>query len=61
MAYKLVAKADGEVVKCHGCKGERWLSIQENANTFGKVICEKCFNAHTVYYDPKKFKLEMVK
>lgn len=61
MAVKLIRKSDGEIIKCHGCKGERWISVYENANQYGKVICEKCFEKHTVYYDPQVYKLDQVK
>lgn len=60
MAYRLIKKDDGEKVLCRGCKGDRWISIIENVQ-WGKVICDKCFNAHTVYFDARKYKLEMVK
>lgn len=60
MAVKVLRKSDGEVIVCRGCKGHRWVVIQENAKTFNKYVCEKCWNEHTLYTDPAQYKHSVI-
>lgn len=59
MAWKVIRKLDEEIIKCNGCKNERWLEIVDSSN-FSKYICERCGNAHTLYVDRNQFKVQQV-
>lgn len=61
MAFNVIRKVDDEKIICTGCKGDRWVLIFSNANTFSKYVCEKCWNEHTMYTYPAQYKQQEVK